>query len=266
MTMEVTADDLRRAQASLLQSEAQRQKFEGRPTLKVALLPTPPVIDGKLDDWAGADWASIDRSGVAAFFDSHSKPYDLTAAVAVSGDRLYAAFRTGDPQLLRNSRRDAARPFKTGGCLDLMIGADPARRRRPCRPRAGDVRLLGHPGPRQAAGPALPGGRAGHERSGRLLLALADDHHRPRGRRERPAPVCRQRRQLRAVDPAVRAEPQADSRPGSPGDVGILRGDGFETLHRVYWSNKATAITSDVPSEAQLTPRLWGRSIFESTR
>ena len=28
---------------------------------------------------------------------------------------------------------------------------------------------------------------------------------------------------------------------------------------RVYWTNKATGITSDVPSEATLTPLLWGR-------
>jgi hypothetical protein len=42
------------------------------------------------------------------------------------------------------------------------------------------------------------------------------------------------------------------------GDVGILRGNGFQTLQRVYWHNKATAITSDVPSEAELTPQLWG--------
>jgi hypothetical protein len=46
--------------------------------------------------------------------------------------------------------------------------------------------------------------------------------------------------------------------PALRGDVGVLRGNGFQTLQRVYWSNKATAITSDVPSEAELTPRLWG--------
>ena len=125
MTIEVTADDLHRAQAGLLQGEAQRQKLEGRPTLKVALRAKPPVVDGRLDDWAGADWAPIDRSGVAAFFDSRSKPYDVTAAVAVAGDRLYAAFQTGDPHLLRNSGETPRAPFKTGGCLDLMIGADP---------------------------------------------------------------------------------------------------------------------------------------------
>jgi len=43
------------------------------------------------------------------------------------------------------------------------------------------------------------------------------------------------------------------------GDLGILRGSGGQTTQRVYWSNKATAITADVPSEAELTPRLWGK-------
>ena len=42
------------------------------------------------------------------------------------------------------------------------------------------------------------------------------------------------------------------------GDVGILRGNGSQTLQRVYWTNKATAIVADVPSEAQLAPKLWG--------
>src|SRR5207344_1667763 len=34
------------------------------------------------------------------------------------------------------------------------------------------------------------------------------------------------------------------------GDIGILRGNGFQTLQRVYWANKASGITADVPSEA----------------
>ena len=42
-------------------------------------------------------------------------------------------------------------------------------------------------------------------------------------------------------------------------DLGVLRGSGGQTTQRVYWSNKATAITADVPSEAELTPRLWGK-------
>ena len=45
-------------------------------------------------------------------------------------------------------------------------------------------------------------------------------------------------------------------------DIGVLRGDGMQTTQRVYWSNKGTGITSDVPSEAMLTPSLWGKWVF----
>jgi len=47
------------------------------------------------------------------------------------------------------------------------------------------------------------------------------------------------------------------------GDIGILRGNGFQTVQRVYWSNKASGIVADVPSEAELTPKLWGRLEFQ---
>ena len=47
-------------------------------------------------------------------------------------------------------------------------------------------------------------------------------------------------------------------------DIGILRGNGQQTVQRVYWNNKATGITSDVPSEAELTPNLWGEWIFKA--
>jgi hypothetical protein len=31
-----------------------------------------------------------------------------------------------------------------------------------------------------------------------------------------------------------------------------------QVLSRLYWSNKATGIVSDIPSEAELQPSLWG--------
>jgi hypothetical protein len=46
----------------------------------------------------------------------------VTAALAIAGNRLYAAFRTGDRDLLRNSGETVNAPFKTGGALDLMLG------------------------------------------------------------------------------------------------------------------------------------------------
>jgi len=47
-------------------------------------------------------------------------------------------------------------------------------------------------------------------------------------------------------------------------DWGILASgkDGNEVLRRVYWSNKATSILSDAPSEARLHPDLWGFLVF----
>ena len=45
----------------------------------------PPNVDGKLDDWADAKWVTVDKRGVAAWFNSDSKPYNVEAAIAVSG-------------------------------------------------------------------------------------------------------------------------------------------------------------------------------------
>jgi hypothetical protein len=46
------------------------------------------------------------------------------------------------------------------------------------------------------------------------------------------------------------------------GDLGVLRGSQGVTSQRLYWHNKATSITADVPSEAMLTPALWGDLVF----
>ncbi len=47
-------------------------------------------------------------------------------------------------------------------------------------------------------------------------------------------------------------------------DWGVLSSgpDGTEVLRREYWSNKATQITADAPSEAELHPSLWGHIRF----
>ncbi len=45
-------------------------------------------------------------------------------------------------------------------------------------------------------------------------------------------------------------------------DLGVLRGRQGQTTQRVYWSNRATAIVTDVPSEARLVPNAWGQWRF----
>ncbi|HEX2951672.1 MAG TPA: PA14 domain-containing protein, partial [Armatimonadota bacterium] len=46
-------------------------------------------------------------------------------------------------------------------------------------------------------------------------------------------------------------------------DLGVLRGNGVQTVQRVYWNNLDTGIVSDIPSEARLRPGNWGAVRFQ---
>ncbi|MDB5295717.1 MAG: repeat containing protein, partial [Phycisphaerales bacterium] len=274
----VSAADLAAAAAWRVEAEARRQAARGTGTLVVSVRPgtaAAPVVDGRLDDWAGADWAVVDRRGTAAHFNSDSKPYDVTAAVAVAGDRLYAAFRTREPDLLANSGEVPNAPFKTGGCLDLMIGADAAADPKRPRPAAGDQRLLvTRVGGKTVAllyRAVVPGTKDPVPFSSPWRTVTID----------RVEDVSADVRLAGAVDPDEKGKSRTATYELSvplarlgltptdgmaiKGDVGVLRGDGARTTQRAYWSNKATAITADVPSEAELTPALWGRWQFRTT-
>ena len=141
-TLQLSRKELQQAAAYQLQTELKRQQSLGPDKLIVSIRPNPPTVNGKLDDWRGASWVDIDKSGVAAFFDSNSKPHNVTAALCVSGDRLYAAYKVDDPNLLNNSGELLRNLFKTGGALDLMIGANPAADPRRDHALVGDERLL----------------------------------------------------------------------------------------------------------------------------
>jgi hypothetical protein len=262
----ITTNDLVSARAFFVEAEALRQKNQGRSVLNVALRNDAPIIDGLLDDWAGAEWVDIDKSGVAAFFDSKSKPYDVRGAMTVAGNRLYAAFRTGDASLLRNSGEMANALFKTGGALDLMIGADASADEKRGKPAVGDSRLLIT--------------RVKDKTVALLYRAVVP------GTTE-PVPFSSPWRTImldRVEDVSAQVQlggtngnfeisiPLATlglkPQPGQKirGDLGVLRGNEFQTSQRVYWSNKASGIVADVPSEAELTPKLWGRIEFVSAK
>jgi hypothetical protein len=259
----VSADDLDRARDAMAKAEAARQAAQGRGLLVVPIRKEAPVVDGKLDDWADAEWIDIDKRGTRAYFNSDRRPYDVTAAARVSGDRLIVAWRTGDKDLLRNSGEAPTALFKTGGALDIMIAADPKADPKRTHPVAGDQRLLVTqvagktrailyqavvPGTKEPVPFSSPWRTITLDRvtdvSDKIALAAADGNY------ELAVPLA-----LLGLEP----------RPGLvlQGDLGILRGQGGVTTQRVYWSNKATAIVADVPSEAELRPSLWGRWKFE---
>ncbi len=252
-TIHVTVADLKRSAESIRLLEIERQKQRGVQRIVVNKLSSPPTLSNELKDWSSAEWASIDKRGVAAFFDSNSKPYNVSAAISVSGDRLYAAFRTADPELLRNSGDNPLAAFKTGGALDLMLGAvDGGERLLVTRVKGKTLAVL-----YRQKGTTPHGAPMAFSSPWRTLrfdsvedvsnqVELTDDG---KGNYQLSAPLV-----ILGLNPATGATIK--------GDLGILRGNGFQTLQRVYWSNKATGIVADVPSEAELSPTLWGSFEF----
>jgi hypothetical protein len=261
-TLTLTEDLVRQAHEFQAQSELARQKAQGSGVLKIAMRKSAPANEAKLEGWKGADWATIDHRGTAANFDSNSRPYDVTAAACVAGDRLYVVWRTTEKELLRNSGEQATAPFKTGGCLDVMLGVDPKAGDGRNDPVPGDMRLLitrvkdktvallyraKVPGTKEPVPFSSPWRTITIDRvdnvSDKVEFTQVDSTY-----------------QISIPLATVGLQPSAGLT--IKADVGVLRGDGMSTTQRVYWSNKGTAITSDVPSEAMLMPALWGKWTF----
>jgi hypothetical protein len=262
--LSVTVGQLARAIEHGREIERARQKRSGREILKVPICSNSPTMDASFNDWKG-DWVDVDKRGVKAFFDSKTHPYEVTASLLVAGDRLYAGFRTGDSKLLENTGEQPLALFKTGGALDLMIGSDPTADPARKSPVAGDSRLI----------VTLVGGKP------QALLYRAVVSGAEKGKTvpfSSPSrtitfdQVCDVSEDLRFVTNGGDYEfsiplgllglhPEGGAMIN--GDLGILRGVGGVTTARVYWNNKATGITSDVPSEAELRPDLWGTLIFK---
>ena len=250
-SLKITASDLKNAQLYFERKEALRQASVDQDTLSIPIQNTPPVLDGKLDDWANDQWATIDirTDQIGDWGHSEAK---VVGALAVSGDRLYAAFKTGDPHLLTNA--GGALPlFKTGGALDIMIGAVDGGERLLVTQVAGKTTaILYRPhDPHPATQPVAFSSPLRTIKfdtvadvSGQVTLAGDGT-----GNYEFSIPLS-----VLGLNPL----------PGQTikGDIGLLRGNGFDTLQRVYWRNKATGLVSDVPSEAELTPQLWGDWTF----
>jgi hypothetical protein len=266
--LEVTQTELERAQAILKLREISRQERVGPQTLEVGIRsgPAPNDLDSAFESMKNARWATIDsRITKVGFAD---RPDVSEAAIAIAGGRLYAAYRTHDANLLQNSGKIANSPFKSGGALDLMIGADPHANPKRETPVAGDLRLLVY----QVDGATkamlyravVPGTRNPNPFSSPLRTITLDKVEDVSNRVELKAMTGSEAGSFVFSIPldVLGLNPTAGERIGA--DIGILRGNGIQTVQRVYWNNKNTGITSDVPSEAELTPNLWGEWIFKA--
>ena len=261
----VSKNDLVKANDYFLQTEADRQVALSENSLTIALSNKAPVIDGKLDDWAGAQWATIDKSGVNANFNSKSKPYNITGAIKIAGANLYLAYQTGIKNLA-NSGESPNAPFITGQALDLMIGTDPAAPDNRLKPVEGDLRLVitvlnNKPWAvlyRAVVKGVSPDSRIPFSSPSRTItfdkvedvssqIQFATDN----GNYEVAIPLN-----------VLGLKPKDGML--IKGDIGVLQGISGSTTSRSYWSNKSAGINADVPSEAELDPILWGTWLIKA--
>ena len=246
--LKVTDRDL----AGIPEHSIKTESKNGRPSLAVAMLSTGPKVDGNLDDWPKAtQWARVDERA--------------QAAAVVDQNNLYLAYRTDDPQALENDGRDDRALFKSGGALDLMLGADPHAPKDRAAPASGDLRLLitRNEGRTKAVlYRALVPGSPGSDEVlfespiGKTTFAQV----RQVGERVQLAQVGGDYEiaiplELLGLKPAAGLEVLAD--------LGVLRGREGRTMQRTYWSNQNATLVSDLPSEARLVPGEWGLWTFQ---
>jgi hypothetical protein len=259
-SVKVTPATLAAAEADRAARELERQRRVGRDVLTIAVGASGMIADGDLTEWPDEAWVPIaDPEGPLA-----KSLGRVDAAAAVANGHLHLAFRTGDAALQTNTGESSPTLFATGGALDLMLATDARADARRTEPAPGDLRLV----VTRVAGKT------------RAVL------YRPKvlaSGRTRPVPFSSPWRTITMDDVAdvsdavalaqkggayelsvplatlgLRAAPDLELR----GDVGILRGDGTRTIQRLYWQNKSTSTISDIPTEATLTPALWGRFRF----
>ncbi|EGD03975.1 NHL repeat containing protein, partial [Burkholderia sp. TJI49] len=276
-TITVTSRQLADAQRQAVLDELARTATT---TLHPGVLEVERVTDDRITartngpDWPddATRWVNIDTRNILVGSWAR-RQVDTDAALAIARDRLLIAVRTDDPALLENSGDALQNLFKTGGGIDLMLGTDATAAPDRAHAVKGDERLLvARVQGRTTAilyRPVEPGSTADSatfssplrtirfdqviDVSDQVELTQDADVNGAGGTKRFIYRLSVPLRTLRLAAPAGAS---------LKGDIGVLRGNGIETLQRAYWSNKATGLVSDVPSEAELTPNLWGTFHF----
>ena len=258
----VTADDVRKAQAWHLDQQS-RDVYARAAVIDCSRCAMPIKIDGSVEDWDEKPNASIGSE--AQFRISFDDKY------------LYVCYETKQMGPLKNTGGQWDRLFKSGAAVDLQMCSEPAAdptRRAPAR---GDFRLLmtlmksdvpvrGEP-TSVIYRPVVPG--TPEEQAWEVVSPVFRvtfdqvrklDDVRMAHRTTDDGYVLEAAIPLKSID--LKIGPDMRTRL----DWGVLVSgkDGNEVMRRVYWSNKATAIISDAPSEAMLHPDLWGNIRFHA--
>lgn len=211
--------------------------------------------DGKPGEWGRARPAKIASAGAVR--------------MAWTGTDLVMAWEVRDATPLLNRGERPAFLFKTGDSVNLHIATDPDADPERMAPARGDLRLLITRREEKILGVLyryrVPGMSKDEATffSSPWRTVRVDEVKVLRDLRS----GWRKTRKGYVLEVAVPLEvlglrPEPGLRVGV--DFGILLGDetGRDTRERLYWSNPATTLISDIPSEIKITPALWGTVEF----
>lgn len=274
---EITPSDLLEAER-WEQQQQRHEVFARAPVIDCYRVKETPVIDGKLTEWKTPD------AHMGTDADFHIGYDDQT---------LYVAYAVRGLGPLKNSGREFDRLFKTGASVDLQFGIDPDAEETRQAPVVGDKRLLMTLAKLSSASGAASGLPTATTKADQpepiavlfdaLILGTPEDK---RWRVVSPVAEVFFDRVARIDGVKLAAENHDNGYnlevaiplkelglTPSPGlrlkfDWGVLSTDldGNVVLRRRYWSNQATGIVADAPSEARLTPHLWGHIRFHGDR
>lgn len=248
------------ADAAAVRAASRKAPRRNVPSVAIARLDAPLKISGRLEEVP----AKMQFTEVAA--DAGSK---FRFALGHDGKNLYLVYDVTADRPFQNNGQIVKQMFNTGDCVDLMFGVNSNADARRKEGAAGDNRLLltlrdGKPlavlykqvdptrtWPVAFVSPsrAIYFGNVIELQDAQLAVT-----------RSRTGYV------LTASVPLATLGIKPDLASSYLiGDVGVIFGSesGNGARLRLYWANKATAITSDIPSEAALMPENWGRFLFE---
>ncbi|MBI2190523.1 MAG: hypothetical protein HYU36_00895 [Planctomycetes bacterium] len=212
------------------------------------------------------DWDNIPGASFTVGWDPNGQPMAVAEfRMAYDAERLYLRYEVRGLGPLANQAGDWRMLFKTGASVDLQLGTDAAapRGRRGAVP--GDLRLLITLVDKKPMAvlylPDVPG--TPPEKAYQVVSPVASttiDVVRRIENLEVAATTGDDGYHVEAAVPL--AEIGFRPKPGERYrfDWGLLSTDtnASACTGRLYWSNKATSVLADAPTEARLAPNLWG--------
>jgi len=220
-----------------------------------------PAIDGAPDEWKATDALPIEREGA---------PYRGKARITWDDANLYLLYEIDDSSPWLNEGKDYTRLFKTGDAVDIQLCTDPNAAADRRKPGPADVRVVIANYQRKPVAvlmkPIKPGAPA--EKKVRYTSPIGSDGFDLVDILTTARIAVKKAGRRYVVEAAIPLSAlELKPRPGMTirGDLGFISSDASGTINtaRTYWSNKATNLVNDLPSEARLYPNTWGELTFK---